>query len=173
MGMATVYIWPQSKGESKFGHAAMMIGRNGSYVSWWPGGEGAGPSSLLPGVVHEAATPLSLKQDIEWEGDKRPERYAIESSALNEIEMERYYKQEYGITGDQRYRLRRKNCSTMVFKVLEAGGATSLVRAPFFQWIWTPNKVREYAISLQKAAKKAAPQLAKASAQKLGRKVLP
>jgi hypothetical protein len=170
MGKVTVYIWPQSKGESKFGHAAMQISERGSYVSWWPGGEGASPFSLLPGVVHPASSPLNLRQDIEWEGGKHPESYTIEHHGLNEQEMERFYRNEYGIVGDHKYRLRRKNCSTMVFKVLEAGGATNLVRAPFFQWIWTPNQVREYAISLQKAALKAQPERAKDYARRFGRK---
>lgn len=171
MGVCTVHIW---KG-GKFGHASMTIGENGSYVSWWPGKsnkgkEGANMKSLLPYIKHASEQPLTLKQDIEWEDNEIPESYSLVFDELDEAEMEKYYLSHYAGRKASDYQLARQNCSTMVIKVLKAGGAHHVEQMPRVS-VWTPDRVESYVRKLKAKTDGAKKQRARAKAAKYGRKV--
>jgi hypothetical protein len=149
---ARVYIWyPENE---NIGHASMHIGahtaRNTTdwYVSWWPRGA-AGPFDI------KNAKPNTLAQDEspQCEDGASHVRYDIE--ALNVTGMKAMW-DSIRDKPQAHYRLLPKNCSTVVARVLKAGGANELIStwkaiAYGHNVYWTPKDVAQLCDKLKDA----------------------
>ncbi|MGY1919643.1 hypothetical protein [Pseudomonas tolaasii] len=153
-----VYIWyPHG---ANIGHAAMYIGDpvigkmievrydryrndgerdrdrafieqyNTAYVSWWPEGRAAKTGKQLQ------ERNLFLESDISAEGGKPHVVYTI--SGLN---MQAMQAEWYSIRSkpNANYQMLRKSCSTIVLRVLKAGGA--LEELPAIKRAWFSNNL--------------------------------
>jgi len=151
MTSATVYLWfPDGQ---NIGHASMHIGPDTqedntvNYVSWWPLGD-MGPEGLLP-TVKDSSKLCTLRKDKRSEGGAAHRTFKIEH--LDVAAMVRKWL-EIRTKPDSHYRLMRKNCSTIVARVLRAGGASELAKGSkqrhlhvpswdAHRTIWTPKNV--------------------------------
>ena len=147
---ATVYIW-YPDGEN-IGHASMHIGAHTDpndilhYVSWWPQGD-AGLTDTLP------CAPNTLAQDEASEGGAAHVVYTLNN--LNIATMQASWD---GIRNKPaaHYRLLPKNCSTIVARVMRAGGAgLHLNKIKELSYAhnayWTPKNVAQFCNQLRDA----------------------
>lgn len=158
----TVYIWYPK--DDRVGHASMYIGdidigskfdqfvgpnmpglvqgvthqMNDNYVSWWPG-DGADVKNWTTN-----SEPMNeLQEDVNAEGDE----LAHVKYTLYGLDKTKMRVKWHSIRGKQNshYKLHIKNCSTIVARVLRAGGASELAGAKSIWFahnvIWTPKKV--------------------------------
>jgi hypothetical protein len=157
----TVYIWYPKDG--RVGHASMYIGdidigskfdqfigqvqpasfvqgvthhMNDNYVSWWPDDD--------KDLLTTKSEPMNeLQDDVDSEGHEQAHvKYTL--YGLDKTKMRAKW---HSIRGkqDSHYKLHIKNCSTIVARVLRAGGASELAGAKSIWFahnmIWTPKKV--------------------------------
>ena len=164
MSSGRVFIWYPQGG--KIGHASMEVGttqyevtvtdmeyarvidteiRTQNYVSWWPD-ESIGMGGVIPGAKVLGST-CTFKEDIKSEN--RPPDISYQLSHLDVPAMIQCWNSIRQKQGGH-YRLLRKNCSTIVARVLRAGGAERLLASgrlniPFslaaHSMAWTPHKV--------------------------------
>jgi hypothetical protein len=152
--MCTVLIWENNiidTGHTWIGHAAMKIGGNWTgpnvddddYVSWWPDG----PS----GKKEEAdADPNKhLVTDILSEGYLPDHIIEINTTPNQELVM----KAAWIAIRDKpnaHYKMLRKNCSTIVARVLRAGGYSAGTYAGLWYdhcLVWMPHNVKDFALA--------------------------
>ena len=129
---ARIYIWyPQSRpGADSFGHCSMHIGAGQrvddreSYLSWWPNGVLA-KQTLVPGLGRRA----SFHVDVRAENSNPHvvyEIYGLDAAAM-QAEWTRIVQNDLNFKrspfGAGWYNMVMKNCSTIVARVLLAGGA--------------------------------------------------
>ena len=143
---ATVYIWYPH--DSQIGHAAMFIGtpqvgvnfedlsfagkRSGmridrgfgpelhylqNYVSWWPD-----DSKELNSAPSERK--WTLADDMSDDGEGREPSVTYRLNGVNNAAMQAEW-QDIRQKQKSNWKLLRKNCSTIVYRVLKAGGAMS------------------------------------------------
>lgn len=143
---ARVYVW-YPHGDD-IGHASMHIGpdwQSGdtvNYVSWWPDHTND-TLDLLPGRKSGGEC-RSMAQDAKSEGGK-----PHVSFQLYDLDVGAMAKEWALIKGKNQahYRLMRKNCATIVARVLRAGGAaTWAAKGILPSWdahrvYWTPKLV--------------------------------
>ena len=150
MADARVYIW-YPDGEN-IGHASMHIGDHQEpdnrnwYVSWWPQG-GAGLTDIRD------AAPNTFNGDVAAEGGQPHVVYELEHLNISTMKAEwdaiRNKPQAH-------YRLLPKNCSTIVARVLRAGGAGRHLNAVkelsyAHNAYWTPKNVAQFCNQLRDA----------------------
>jgi hypothetical protein len=145
------HTWP--------GHAAMNIGDsfdNGevdpilnNYASWWPG-EGADFS--IGGIIKSLFTKsqkgdfnFSIIDDIESETYLPDHVIKLDTSRDQQMLMKSEWRSVFRKPGGASYKNLRKNCSTIVSRVLHAGGFLAQKWAVDNNWAWTPADVRALA----------------------------
>jgi len=110
---------------------------NTNYVSWWPEGDGSLTNRLtaapMPGVYKDVAAEGSEPHVVY-------ELYGLNVAAMRECWHKTRDKP------DASYQLIRKNCSGIVARVLNAGGANKKLNMLTRMWfshraIWTPKRV--------------------------------
>jgi hypothetical protein len=123
---ATVYIWYPA--DENVGHASMHIGAHKEmddrmwYVSWWP----EGGANL---IEKKDAQPNDYNGDIEQEGGRAHVRYELYNLDVTAMKVEW---DTIRTKASAHYQFLTKNCSTIVARVMRAGGAAdriSLLRA--------------------------------------------
>jgi hypothetical protein len=137
---ATVLIWNNHMrpvGNSYCGHAAMIIDSNwkamaSSYVSWWPESEKDNSSSPN----------LSVFADLSEE-NYAPDHILRISVFNNNAAISKWA--EIRNKPKSTYRFLRKNCSTIVSRVLLAGNTKPLGFGVSNNLIWTPIRVKRLA----------------------------
>jgi hypothetical protein len=163
----TVFVWEPVAG---VGHAAIAIGDQArftkghwydqtvGYASWFPGQHlddpdesGADASGLLPGVMY-------MKQSCTFEDDCNSEgglpEHAIPVRGLRVSSMMTRWT-EIRDKPNAHYRLLRKNCSTIVARILRAGfaGLTNwqVAKLHFYAHkpYWTPEDIRTFAQTIR------------------------
>lgn len=147
-------------GKTWAGHAALNVGSifptpnkrsTKSYVSWWP--QSAQKFSVF-GIIGKALTPQALSKAGEAEQfflqDVADEKYLPD----HVIELRTADDQESRMLGEwktisntftesqTKYHALRQNCSTIVSRVLHAGGFYSHKWSVDTHWAWTPADVR-------------------------------
>jgi hypothetical protein len=149
--MSTVFIWLPGK-DSVFGHASLAIGPfvpntidPKNYVSWWPSGSGASVLSMLPGVKHRMSV-NNWSQDLKDEG-RMPDTFVY----LDELDIDKMKAEWWSIMTKPHahYRLARKNCATIVARVLIAGGAEKYSQYANLIHVWRPKDVLMFAYSIR------------------------
>ena len=154
------HTWP--------GHAALNIGEvfdppvgitnvapNNNYVSWWPDeGVSFGPGAVFGGGKTKASPHTTLMEDIECEG-YLPD-YVIKLHVYNP-DMLNYMQAEWNairMKNNASYHSLRKNCSTIVARVLLAGnfgnGGSYMMDgsradkkwSESSHWVWSPSSFR-------------------------------
>lgn len=151
---ATVYIWYPNFDDGHIGHASMHIGPHDdahsttNYVSWWPL-RGAG-------LTHPTAmkTLGTLAGDCDSEGSLPHAKYTFKPSAKLQVnEMKWAWEMTWRKPGAH-YKLWQKNCSTIVARILRAGGADALLN-PLEQasyahnLFWTPKDLAQWCNKLR------------------------
>lgn len=151
MPATTVYVWYPNHGH--IGHASMHIGghreRNSIqwYVSWWPN-----ESTKLSTKVAEPAT---FDEDIDNEDGDPHVKYRLFDLHVGNMKAA-----WDGIRdkAEAHYKLLGKNCSTIVARIMRAGGAedhlgTLTGLSVAHNLYWTPKNVAEFCDALVKAGK--------------------
>lgn len=149
--MIKVHVWYGSKDQVAVGHAAMELS-DGTYISWWPSQPlkqsdtnlVKGGSALVANCV-PAYRNRRFRDDVSDEG--RDPDVTIPLPELREADMKKYWL-ELQSDGTE-YNLVHFNCSTVVYKVLEEGGALDFLSYDDKQkWnrtlAWTPGGVEEF-----------------------------
>jgi len=146
------------KGKTWPGHAAMNIGdsfkqtKDEPYVSWWPS---TGASFSVPGIIGGVLTPKVLSSAGESHQtlvmDIKEETYLpdhiIRLKTTNEQEQKmvgawKEIRMRVGGEFKTKYHALRQNCSTIVSRVLHAGGYHSHKWSVDTNWAWSPADVR-------------------------------
>ncbi|HTU22163.1 MAG TPA: hypothetical protein VMG10_29255 [Gemmataceae bacterium] len=148
----TVLVWQPADG---VGHAAMLIGSSAGrginstdyYVSWFPAVQPTA-SLVLPGeMVVGAAHGFYADCEAEGNGQARLPEYFRTIPGLNTVHMLAAWERIKTKQGAH-YRVMRKNCSTIVARVLRAGLTGwqhfLALRAAHKLW-WTPYDVQVFA----------------------------
>lgn len=150
MADARVYVWYPD--DENIGHASMHIGDHQEaddrewYVSWWPQGS-AGPTDTM------LSAPNDFNADVASEGAQPHVVYEIRTLNIQTMKVSwdaiRNKPQAH-------YRLLPKNCSTIVARVLRAGGAgmhLSKVKELSYAHnaYWTPKNVAQFCNQLRDA----------------------
>jgi hypothetical protein len=145
------YNWP--------GHATMNISDQFyepdvpvgqlSYVSWWPGPEGAKFSvfGALFGKNSKGENKLSLISDVRAEGYLPDHVIEMASTPEQEDRMRAEWKAVLLKEGGSSYRSLRKNCSTICSRVLHAGGFYARKWAVDNNFTWSPADIRRLAVA--------------------------
>jgi hypothetical protein len=112
---------------------------NDNYVSWWPKGQGSPTERCL------ARPQLGLYKDVKAEHCEPHIIYDL--YGLNVGAMKACWRETRGKLGAT-YQFMRKNCATIVLKVLEAGGALNKIGKLDSLWFgnrlyWTPKRVAQ------------------------------
>ncbi|WP_282608254.1 hypothetical protein [Pelagibius sp. Alg239-R121] len=161
--MPTACIWEPVDG---IGHAAVFIRPAAGieraldtegYASWFPGGDGAGPSDILPTRMVESEKSSFFDDCCSEAGDSGTEEedyrlpeHMIPLPNLRMVDMLAEWTSIRTKPGSH-YRLMRKNCSTIAARVIRAGlnkkQHLSVLKKAHQVW-WTPNDVLKLAQSL-------------------------
>jgi hypothetical protein len=146
------YTWP--------GHSSMNIGdlfdsepemslMFNSYVSWWPG-EGADFS--VKGIVkslfqkaQKGDRNATIIEDVNSEGYLPDHVIKLDSTGTQEANMKAAWLTVAHKKGGSSYKNLRKNCSTIVSRVLHAGGYYAKKWAIDTNFAWSPADVRRLA----------------------------
>jgi hypothetical protein len=149
--MSYVFIWANNvmtTGHGWPGHVSMNIGgvtiarftNDEDYVSWWPKTEETKKESSLGQNINHVVT------DISREGYLPDYIYELADTLEKRAAMQACWKAIYTkATGH--YRLYLKNCSTVVARVLRAGGYSAGAYSGIWydhSTIWTPLKIAEF-----------------------------
>jgi hypothetical protein len=140
------------------GHAAMNIGgifdkgavsvAMNSYVSWWPSdGASFGVKDLMKSVFtsQKGDHNPTIIDDIGSEGYLPDHVIFMNSSDDSEANMKAEWRTVFNKPGGASYKNLRKNCSTIVSRVLHAGGFHAKKWAVDCNFVWTPADVRKLA----------------------------
>ena len=150
------------KGHTWPGHASLNIGEEfeslnfgfgmgETYVSWWPSddaddGKAKGSDKGgLKGLSGPGERNMYFGKDIRLEGYLPDHVICLESDTDREARMVAAYKEIYQKRGAS-YKYLRKNCSTIVSRVLHAGGYYAKKWAMNCNFVWTPADIRKLAI---------------------------
>lgn len=95
--------------------------------------------------VRNAVQTKSYEQDVKILGREADKRITFHGSFLDEDMIKCWWNQIANVAS---YGLLTRNCSTMVFKALHTGGASSFLDDPQYK-IWTPNRLYRYCELLQ------------------------
>ncbi len=154
--MISVHIWQFSGSKEAWGHASLECFDN--YISWWPAQTGRIHSKIHSNIF--TALPIanrSFSDDVDGEG--RFPDYTTRIDGLNErgiISWWQHFALSYGGFKDQGppsapWSSLDWNCSKVVATALKEGGGDEY--ASFYYsncFIWTPEKVKDYAESIVK-----------------------
>jgi hypothetical protein len=151
---ARVYIW-YPEGEN-IGHASMHIGDHQEvddtnwYVSWWPHLDDDDVAGLTDTIISD---PKTYDEDVEAEGGTPHVVYAINHLNINTMKA---LWDGIRTKPQAHYRLLPKNCSTIVARVLRAGGAGRHLNAIkelsyAHNAYWTPKNVAQFCNQLRDA----------------------
>ncbi len=154
---AQVFIWLPSG--AQWGHAAMEIySAPPTYMSWWPEASGKEVStfSVAPGVRHPGALVPDLATDKSAACEGRRYDWFCFVQNLNVQAMAAFVNSQNA--DDKHWRAIHKNCCTMVYRTLRAGGAP---KAPLGMRVgtlfgfshtagalWTPRRLMIYLMGL-------------------------
>jgi hypothetical protein len=120
-----------------------------SYVSWWPGMDGAdfGIKDFVKDIFkpQEGRRNLTLNLDLNIEGYLPDHIIRMNSSEAKENDMRAAWRAV--LDKDSHYKSMRKNCSTIVSRVLHAGGFHARKWALNCNFAWTPADVKKLALS--------------------------
>ncbi len=168
--MSTVIIWENNMlpgGRSKCaegktrkwpGHSCMNIGdvwlpfggdNVDNYVSWWPGGKReTGTKARMEGakgggVTAKASPKTNFCLDVMAERYLPDHIIRLPSDPGKVTKMQAAWNEIRG-KDDAHYRFLYKNCSTIVARVLRAGGFSASLWSDH-SLVWTPNKVKKFA----------------------------
>ena len=159
-----VIIWEQNMYSNKKkniahewpGHAAINIGEafekprvalNGNYASWLPSANIG--SFGVKGFFKrnkEASWNFSIAEDIVYETYLPDHVIKLDTDAAKENAMQA----EWNAIRNKKnasYAAFRKNCSTIVSRILHAGGFYSRKWAENNNWVWAPSDIRQLATS--------------------------
>ncbi|XP_060554978.1 uncharacterized protein LOC132715893 isoform X2 [Ruditapes philippinarum] len=104
-----VYVWRPSG--DYVGHSSLQLS-DGTYISWWPEGECDHKNPRAK------ASPMdSLEQDIEAEGDRKPNVYKIKVSNEEQYAIVQWWT---NFKGKADYQFVSNNCSTVLYYAQEA-----------------------------------------------------
>jgi hypothetical protein len=158
--MVTVHIWNFIGKDIAWGHASMHC--DYTYISWWPETQGR-----IPSKVHQNIYSVSPIRNQTFENDKLYEgdgRYIKEPDCniriigLDENAINQWWA-SFGLVRSgqllqgplQPWTSLKQNCSTVVANALTIGGGDK-----YSSWlnnwnvVWTPNKVKEYALDIER-----------------------
>ena len=115
---------------------------NDNYVSWWP--DDGGADLINPNT--DAAPMLGLYRDVEAEESEPHVTYTL--YGLDVTAMRAQWRKDRDKAGAH-YKLYGKNCSSIVARVMRAGGAHKHLGKLASAWfahnaIWTPHKVARF-----------------------------
>lgn len=141
-GLLDVFVWKftGSGPNDNWGHASIRLD-DGTYISWWPGGQRTPPDS---NKYDAPALPPDYARDRQLEGADRGHPEGIDPdiiihlSGLDENAISQWWN---SFKASHTWSTRSQNCSTTVADALKAGGATP-VHHPL---IWTPQDIESYA----------------------------
>lgn len=172
--MISIFVWKPGE-KTAMGHASMLIFADDAakkeYVSWYPAEKGAGDAFVF-GVefCSQGKFYKSLKDELkaEW-GGKRPD-LAVTIRGLNEEKMKKSWSR---LKGEDQWCLAKRNCSTVLYILLRAGGAPKADQihdSDKLQWAeedklagklaslaknaWTPIRLYNYANAVSQMATK-------------------
>lgn len=146
MATSTVLIWNNKLyGAHHYsGHASLSIDSDweagaqaSTYVSWWPEGEAGKGDKVV------ADPNLSVSADLQSE--KYAPDHIIKINGMNEGQMRAKWVETWS-KRNAHYKMRTKNCSTIVARVLCAGGERG--GAYRHNLFWTPLKVKRLALQM-------------------------
>ncbi len=160
-----VIVWENNTfGHSKVsgktwpGHAAINISKEfwlgddaagaKNYVSYWPGGDGAnfGVLGVLVSKKTKSQRNWSFADDMECEGYLPDHVIEMTTDAGKEKEMMAAWLSIHMKKGGGSYRNLRKNCSTIVSRILHAGGFYAHKWAVDNNFAWSPADVKDLAL---------------------------
>src|SRR5262245_51824538 len=169
--MATSYVivWENNtlghrkvNGHTWAGHSALNIGNQfepasgilglNNYVSWWPDTNlgGFGVKNMVKQVFHKGQgsnVHLSLVKDIQDEEYLPDHVIALNTNQDRMQDMQAEWNAIRQKVGSH-YRAMWKNCSTIVSRVLFAGGFYSQKWALNSNIVWSPAAIRKLALSV-------------------------
>ncbi len=159
--MVTIYVWNFLGKDSNWGHASLEI-RN-YYISWWPS-QPHYNQSIVSSNIYEAHPILyrNFYDDMAGEGASvgdgsplSPDHIVI-INCLNEDAIIEWW-QRFGIVDGysgppQAWETTKMNCSTVVHKALQIGGGDKFASLwSSWNFVWTPNDVYQYALSIKES----------------------
>lgn len=144
------------KGHTWPGHVSMNIGQtiafmNGdidqNYVSFWPGETAFfNPKGALFGKNTKAVKKWSIIEDMSVEKYLPDHVIEMETTEDKEKAMLAAWKAIANKAGGTTYKTLRKNCSTIVSRILHAGGFYAKKWAVDCNFAWTPADVKRLAL---------------------------
>jgi hypothetical protein len=157
-----VIIWENNtighqkvRGLTWAGHAAMNIGdifdkgrvhsQLNSYVSWWPEHTTHFDVRALFSKAQAGHTHVSLLSDINSEEYLPDHVICMKSTDAQEGMMRAEWRSVFLKEGGSSYKNLHKNCSTIVSRVLHAGGFHARKWSVESNWVWTPSDVAKLA----------------------------
>jgi len=152
--MVTVYIWTFRGKDVAWGHASLLV--NGTYMSWWPEGNGR-IASKIHGQVY-SVSPIrnrTLDDDVYDEGQDPDHTIVIHG--LDERKIKDWW-QSFGLTREGvlyegpllPWSTLKQNCSTVVARALSIGGGDQYASwLKSWNVVWTPSDVLRYATSIK------------------------
>jgi hypothetical protein len=137
------HTWP--------GHSSMNIGNafdketgspSSNYVSWWPVGHAA-QFDLLGALsgAQKGTRSSSFIRDVIFEGYLPDHVIKMATTAEQEEKMRAAWCSIFNKRGGASYKEFRKNCSTIVARILHARGVHAKKWAVDCNWVWTPADV--------------------------------
>ena len=156
----TVYVWKFRGKNVAWGHASMSIGS--LYISWWPRPDNRQGTSKLSDQIYRAPAfeDRTYQEDVIAEGMKEDHRIII-PPGLDTAAMKSSYGSMAGRLGffgpPAPWETQVRNCSTVVAQTLKAGGGDEYASwwSQRSRLIWSPNNVRDYAMSIREGLRKA------------------
>ena len=155
--MVTVFIWNFMGSNEAWGHASLQV--DSTYVSWWPEAEGR-QSKLGSSIPIYSVSPIRNRTyDMDYRGENfKHADHKINIKGLNEEAIKDWWA-GFGLVRNGEllegpllpWSTLKQNCSTVVAKALEVGGAKEHVGwSKSWNLIWKPNDVYQYAVELKK-----------------------
>lgn len=164
-----VIIWENNtfghmkvKGHVWSGHTALNIGttfakttevadNDNSYVSWWPvRGVDFKVPAMIKNVFQKAKTGRvrhTFTDDLVFEEYLPDHVIRLDTSAEQENDMRAAWRAVFLKDGGSTYKSLRKNCSTIVSRVLHAGGFYAKKWAVDCNFAWSPADIRKLALA--------------------------
>lgn len=149
----SVNIWSYRGKEEAWGHASLTLS-DGTYISWWPQGQGRESIPFVSQVYSAPAIiPRSFDDDVRAESVVPDVFVYIPSSLLDEASIRNWWG-TFSSNPDSRWQTLQQNCSTTVKDALVAGGAWNILGGrEFDNWgdifVWSPNDVERFATAIR------------------------
>jgi hypothetical protein len=135
-------------GDAAAAHATYLGSLSNTYVSYWPQTQGAtfGVADVF-GKRDQGRVVRSIADDIKCEGYLPDWVIKLDSSQAQEQNMEAEWS---GIRTkpNKTYGAFKKNCSTIVSRVLHAAGYNAKKWAVDCNWVWAPGDIRRLALAV-------------------------